>query len=65
MVLGRMLPSRRDEFFLLRTVYSVALNLCLVFIMVNIYSYYSVTLAVNSSSIARVDLPVGIISVYL
>jgi hypothetical protein len=64
MVLGRMLPSRRDEFFLLRTVYSVALNLCLVFIMVNIYSYYSVTLAVNSS-IARVDLPVGIISVYL
>ena len=64
MVLGRMLPSRRDEFFLLRTVYSVALNLCLVFIMVNIYSYYSVTLAVNSS-IARVDLLVGIISVYL
>ena len=64
MVLGRMLPSRRDEFFLLRTVYSVALNLCLVFVMVNIYSYYSVTLAVNSS-IARVDLPVGIISVYL
>ena len=64
MVLGRMLPSRRDEFFLLRTVYSVAVNLCLVFIMVNIYSYYSVTLAVNSS-IARVDLLVGIISVYL
>jgi hypothetical protein len=64
MVLGRMLPSRRDEFFLLRTVYSVALNLCLVFIMVNIYSYYGVTLDVNSS-IARVDLPVGIISVYL